>query len=301
MNEHLIRLLLLSMILTISIGENSWAAGKYGTYNGDGGGSGPASSISETQARRSTERFNILDFIKNQQSAVNAQNSKYGRGGGGGSGPYLDLGLGYSQDTGPVTRDGITIGKDSRSTGRIQFFLDDLITRGNRTKLLNIDLGVEGFYSLTTGFTQDSAFTQTSHTYKETGGGLLIRPIGRSSQDTGLTVKGGYVSVDETGLWANNTLPTTLYAPYLGAETKLYLLNFLGIYGDYQNMLETSSTSLAGKWKMQRFKYGAFLEIYLLNLSAYLVSTEMNFTGNTSGVMVKELYSGAGFSATLYF
>lgn len=264
-------------------------------------GAGGGGAIAETQTRRSAERFNIIDWIRSNQATVSAQNAKYGRGGGGGSGPYVDIGLTYSQDMGFFTRDGVEIGKDTRGTGKIQFYLDDLITRGNRAKLLNIDLGAEGFFSQTTNFLANSGVTQSAHSYREMGGGLLIRPFGRSSQDTGLAVKGGYVGLDETGLWANNQTPTSLYGIYLGAEAKIYLLNFLGIYADYNNVLETPVNSLNGKWKMQRFKYGAFLEIYLLNLSAYLLSNEMILTNNATAVQVKENYSGVGFSATLFF
>src|SRR4029079_7139094 len=87
--------------------------------------------------------------------------------------------------------DGVTLGKDTRGYGRLQFLLDDLFTRGSRTKSLNIDLGLEGFYGQTTLFAVDATSSQLSHSYTESGGGLLIRPFGRSSQDTGLLLKGG--------------------------------------------------------------------------------------------------------------
>ena len=273
-------------------------AGDYGGSKSSAGGSG--SAVGQTQERRSSERFNILDFIRSQQASVNAQNAKYGRGSGG-HGPYPDLNLTYEQNSGPVTRDGAPVGKDFRAQGRIQFLFDDLMTKGDRKTLLNIDLGVEGFLAQTTSFQADATSTQVSHSYSETGGGLIIRPFGRSSQDTGLLVKGGYVGFSETGLWNNNQSQISLYAPYVGAEAKIYLLNFLGLRAEYQTAFETAASALQAKWKMQKFTYGAFLEISLVNIEAHLISSEFVLTPNSTSAPSKETYSGVGFSGSVFF
>jgi len=271
------------------------------TQGGGGASAGGGSSVGQTQSRRSSERFNILDFIRKQKEATSAQDSKYGRGGGSSSGPYTDFVLTYSQDSGPVTRNGDKLGKDTRASGRLQFLLDDLFTKGNRTRSLNIDLGVEGFYSQTTSFLVEPPSTQNSHTYNEMGAALLIRPIGRSSQDTGLLVKAGYMSMNQTGLWSNTQNSYSHYATYLGAEAKLYLLNFLGGRVEYQTTLESDINALQSTWKMQRFTYGGFLEIYLLNIGASLVSTEMILANKNTGAITKELYSGVSFSSMFHF
>jgi hypothetical protein len=179
--------------------------------------------------------------------------------------------------------------------------LDDLFTRGDRKASLNIDLGGEAFSSQTTSFAVASGVNQTAHSYQETGGGLVIRPFGRSSQDTGLLVKGGYVNVVETGLWSNTTTQYLLYAPYLGAEAKLYLLPFLGIYGDYHATLPTQTGALQGQWNMQRFMYGGFLEIFLIQVSAYINSTQMTLTPTSTNSAINENYTGYGFSGSLFF
>lgn len=264
------------------------------------GASKGGSTIVDTQARRSLERFNIIDWIQSNKAAVAAQNAKY-RASGSGYGPYLDLALNYTQDSGPVKKDSLNLGADSRSSGQIQFYLDDLITGGNRARVINIDIGFEGFFSQTTSFQAASGVSQSSHSYKEMGGGLLIRPFGRSSQDTGLAFKGGYVNIEEMGLWANNQTPISLYGTYLGADSKIYLLGFLGVFADYKNVLENPINTLNSKWKMQRFKYGAFLEIYLLQVSAYLMTTEMVLINNVTTTPIKETYNGMGLSATLFF
>lgn len=275
--------------------------GDYGSQN-NATPNGGDSYISQTQSRRSQERFNILDIIRGQQAAINAQNMKYGRVSGGGHGPYPDFVLNYFQDSGGgVSRDSVSLGTDTRSGGRVQFLLDDLFTQGNHKKLLNIDLGFEAFLDQTTNFAPNVAAGQTTHSYQKTGGGLLIRPFGRSSQDTGLLVKGGYMNMTESGLWTNTQTQFGLYAPYLGAEARLYLLNFLGINGDYLVGLETNADALQGKWKMQSFRYGAFLEIYFISLGAYFVWTEMDLSPYSGSSPIKEVLNGYGFSATLFF
>ncbi len=266
------------------------------TSGGKGG-----SSIGQTQSRRSSERFNILDFIRKQKEAISAQDAKYGRGSGGGSGPYTDYVLTYNQDSGPVTRGDVKIGSDTRATGRLQFLLDDLFTRGTRTRSLNIDIGVEGYFSQTNAFKADGVSSQHSHAYSEMGGALLIRPFGRSSQDTGLLLKGGYMSLNQTGLWTNIQTAYSHYGTYLGAEAKIYFLNFLGGRVEYQSVLETDITALQSRWKMQRLTYGGFIEIYLLNLGFYAVNTEMILTNKQTNIITKEIYTGVGFSGTLHF
>jgi len=92
-----------------------------------------------------------------------------------------------------------------------------------------------------------------------------------------------------------------MYGTYLGAEAKLYLLPFLGIEADYSTVLEQQIDALQGKWKMQKFIYGGFLEVYLLKVGVYLINTEMDLTPSNGAAQSKEIYNGVGFSGTMYF
>lgn len=262
---------------------------------------GPGSSVGDTQSRRSQERFSIIDWIRSQQSAIRAQDSKWGRGGSSGRGPYIDISFQYIDEVGTTVRNSTTLGTDDRSGGKIQFYLDNLFAQGNFSRSINIDLGVEGFYSQSNTFTKNTPSIQNLHGHKELGGGLLIRPFGRSTQDTSLALKGGYISIDEAGLWNTTTTQYNLYSYYLGAEAKLYLLLFLGLKADYENILEAPIGALSSKWKMQRFRYGAFIEIFLLNLGAHLFTNEMVLTQNSNGAVTKEVTTGFGLSAALHF
>jgi hypothetical protein len=256
-------------------------------------------NVPATQDQRSAERFDIISWIRGTQSIIARQNSKYGYGGSSKRGPTLDIVLQGYEDSGTITRNS-TLGNDTRITGKAQILLDDLFTRGDRKASFNIDLGGEVFSSQTTSFAVASGVSQTAHNYIETGGGLVIRPFGRSSQDTGLLVKGGYLNITESGLWSNTTTQYLLYAPYLGAEAKLYLLPFLGVYGDYQATLPTTVGSLQGQWNMQRFRYGGFVEIFLVQVSAYISNTQMTLTPN-SGSAINENYLGYGVGGALFF
>lgn len=258
------------------------------------------SFVSQTQNRRQGQRLSIYDWIMQNKQAIAAQNSRYGSGGGS-SGPYPDLVLQYRADRSRVTRDGIELGDDERTTAKMQFLLDDLFRGGNHSFLLNVDLGVEGFYSKTSNFKALAESTQVAHSYTETGGGLLLRPFGRSSQDTGLLVKGGYINVDYIGLWENSETPKKVWNYYLGAEAKVYLLPFLGVLGDYMTVPENEIEGIGGRWSMYRFLYGAYIEVLLLNLQVYIVDTEYSFTSTATQTKVKEFSKGVGFAATLHF
>jgi hypothetical protein len=298
MSRQIICVLSTFFILSCVLGASRVEA--YGSSGTSGSDSGSFSGIAETQQRRASERFDIISWIRGNQATIAAQNSKYGYSKGG-SHAWLDVVGDYRQDAGTVTRDSVTLGKDTRATAKLQAMLDDLFVRGNTTRSLNIDMGVEGFFSQTTNFTPDPASPQVSHSYDEMGGGLLLRPFGRSSQDSGLIAKGGYMNFTETGLWTNSQTQVSMYGTYLGAEAKLYLLPFLGVEGEYRTVLEQQVDALAGKWKMQRFTYGAFLEIYLLKIAAYLTNTEMILSPLDGSAPIKEIYNGVGFSGTFYF
>ncbi len=228
------------------------------------------------------------------------QNAKYGVGSKILAGPFPDFVLTYRTDHTNVRKDGDNLGEDDRGTAKFQFLLDDLIMGGDKTRSYSIDLGLEAFYSKSGSFKAAEGVTQMSHTYTETGGGLLIRPFGRSSQDTGLMVKGGYIDVDYSGIWENSDALKKVWGFYLGAEGKLYLLPFLGIYADYMVTLVQNIEGLGGKWGMQRLIYGAFLEVYLLNLHAYVIDQFYDFTPNEAS-KIRETSKGVGFGATLHF
>jgi len=308
-------LLLFAFAGTIWNLPEALAGGPYGSSRGGGSSSSDGNawdSINSTQQKRRVERFDIISWIRANQKAVAEQNSKYGYGKGGAfGGARPDLNLSYFNDSIDVTRqqEGSTqidkVGRDSIQRARLQFLFDDLFTAGSTTRSFNIDLGVEAFAAQQSGFAPptDVVPIQTDRSFREYGGGLLIRPFGRSSQDTGLMVKGGYISQTLTGHYTSNTLlKATATGNYLGAEAKLYLLPFLGVNGEYLTVLESPvSGDLTGKWSTSRFRYGAFVEIWLLELGAYLLSEDSFFTQDGTVIKIKESGKAQGLTATLHF
>lgn len=291
--------LVISALVLLLSGEAF--AQRYGPGGPSSTGDRGLTPIGETQKRRSAERFSIIDWIREQNATRAAQDARYGRGGGSsGRGPFPDFVLNYKTGPMAVRREGSKVGTVNVSSGRFQFLLDDLFSSGNRMRVINSDLGVEFYYAQAKDFQADAAFTQSKYEFRELSGALLIRPIGRSSQDSGLTIKLGYHNFDETGFWSDTTTPENLYGMYLGADAKLYLVPFLGLKGEYQHGLEGPAGSYIGKWKLSRFSYGAFLEIYLINLEAFMFSNELAFTPD-AGSPVKETQTGTGIGASLFF
>lgn len=266
-------------------------------YKSTGGSSG---YVGQTQERRQAQRVSIYDWIMANKKAISDQNSKYGVGSKVLGGPYPDFVVQYRSDHTFVRRDGANLGEEDRGSAKLQFLLDDLIMGGDKTRSYSIDLGVEGFYSKAQNFKAADGVTQVSHTYTETGGGLLIRPYGRSSQDTGFLVKGGYIDIDYSGLWENSDSLKKVWGFYIGAEGKLYLLPFFGLYADYMATIVQNIEGLGGKWGMSRLNYGAFIEVYLLNIHAYIIDTELDFTPENA-TKIKESSKGVGFGAILHF
>src|ERR1700679_2062800 len=93
-------------------------------------------NVTGTQERRASERFDIISWIRGNQSIIDRQNAKYGYGGSK-RGPSLDIVLKFYEDSGTVVRSS-TLGNDTRATGKGQILLDDLFTRGDRKASLNI-------------------------------------------------------------------------------------------------------------------------------------------------------------------
>ncbi len=264
-------------------------------------GSGIGGGIGEKYQKRKAERFDLFSYLLNQKRVLAAQDAQYGRGGGIKGIPlFTDIALTYSKQESDIRRQDSLLGTAGGFLARGQFLVNGAISQGGQTKLINIDLGIEGFYSATDKFVATSGVTQNPWTNKEYGGALLIRPFGRSSQDTGLLLKGGYLRLQETSHWTSGVQTEMLSSAYAGAEAKLYLLGFLGAHAEYQTTFSTHSETLGGGWNYTRVKYGAFLEILLLSVEAYVQTTTYQLKTDTN-LSYKDQSQDVGFSATLFF
>lgn len=266
-----------------------------------GGGSGGTGYIGQTQSKRKVERFDVMGWIMENKKVVSEQNARWGGGRTGGVWFTPDLTLQYFTGSGDIARAGERMGALYETIYRGQLFLDNFISVGNDKRSINIDLGFEYYQSVAEKFKVDSAFTQTDYTYSEQGGALLLRPFGRSSQDTSLFVKAGYLDRTEKGHFTNSIREYHIIGTYLGAEAKLYLLPFLGAQAEYQAMLESTNDDLVGKVKISKLQYSGFLEIFLVQVKAYVATYENVFTPNSGAPSTKEVWSVVGLSGALHF
>lgn len=287
--------------ILLSISVLTWSLCGYSQSRAAGKDGGWSSSFGEKYAKRSQERFDILSWVRDQKRIFSEQDRKWGNASGKGIWFTPDLTLAYYRDSGTLTRDGATLGDLSQQSARVQLLLNDFISVGNKAKLINVDLGFEVMSSLSSTFTVASGVSQTEWLGKEKAYGILFRPFGRSSQDTGLILKGGYFEINEKGLWSSDLTERTLNSSYWGVEAKLYLLPFLGGKAEYLSVLPANSDELSGKFQMQKLRYGAFLDLLILHLDAYSYVSDRTLTPSNGSSEVHDKDVGVGFGASLFF
>ncbi len=282
------------VILSLMLPWPALAQHQGGGHSGDSG-----SGFTEKYERRTQERFDMFHWLIQQKQIRAAQDAKYGRKADKGLWFTPDLLFQYLQETPSFKRDGVDLGTGTLQGGRAQLTLNNFFVTGTTSRSLNIDLGVEALYQSTGQF--QAATTQTTVELQEKAAGIVIRPFGRSSQDTGLLVKGGMYQLTEKGLWSNTTTSFDLKSGYWGAEAKLYLLPFLGGHAEYVSVFPATSSGLQGQWQMQRFRYGGFIEFLLLNLEVYAYNTDFAFTPQSGGPDVHDRQTGIGLMGTVHF
>jgi len=294
-----IQVIIISLLLVMACGS-VWAQDS-STSAGTGGG--PFAYLNQKYSERKAERFDIISYLTNQKKIMAAQDAKYGGGGGGAHGFRIhpDLVLSYMSEPASLTRDdGSTLGKAQTTMLRAQFLANDLISQGGPRRLINIDVGIEAYNEQIQSFTADASTTQSVYKTSESGAALLLRPFGRSSQDTGLMLKIGYLNLSETGLWAtSNTSARSLGSLYFAGEAKLYLLPFLGLQGEYQGTPLQSSSAIGGSWQLSRWRYGGFVEFYMLAVGALITDSSYKFT--QTGSEVTDSDKGVTVFASLFF
>ncbi len=266
-------------------------------------GTGSAgSSFNQKYKDRQAERFDIIGYLTNQKKIISAQNAKYGTGGSGGFHIHPDLVLTYMSETSAnLTRDdGSTLGTAKTNMARLQFLANDFISQGGTRRLINIDVGVEVYIEQIQNFAVGLSSAQSQYKTSETGAAIILRPFGRSSQDTSLFVKAGYLNLTETGLWANaNATSASLSSFYFGAEAKLYLLPFLGAQAEFDTTPSQDSSAAGGSWQMSRWRYGGFVEFHMLAIGALITNSSYKLTQTGSEVTDSE--KGVSLFASLFF
>ncbi len=269
-----------------------FAAGGVRAQEGGSGG------FYEKYKRRQSQRFDLIGYLSDQKRIRAEQDAKWG---------YVkkrwpfepDLALSYFKLGGDVER-GSKLGDFSSQGGRIQFFMNGLLSDNDRRRAINIDLGFEG-YHLSGAFLSSPGSPQTRWASTESGGGLLLRPFGRSSQDTGLLFKAGYAKHDTVGFWGASAPSRSFASAYYGGEAKLYLLPFLGARAEYAATAAREEPGVGGKVSRSRLTYGAFLEIFAIAVEAQIFESTYQLKPTGGGTSVTDSYKGMGLVGTVYF
>lgn len=247
---------------------------------------------------RKNSRFDLISFLSEQRKIRSEQNSRLSAGG------YFklftpDIAMEGWMSNAQVKRAGSELGSGQFTGGRLQFLMNNLFSQGTSRRLINIDIGFEGFYDDFSSWKPATGSSVTAARALYSGGGLLIRPFGRSSQDNGMLFKIGSGKVSSTGL-LGSSVDTDINDIYYGGEARLYLLPILGIKGEYLRTNGAKNTNLGGALIMTDIRYGAFLEFYLLQLGAHVHTREWSVDLDAGG-NIKDTQSGLLFTVGLFF
>ncbi len=292
-----------SFIIFFAFSQSVFAGehGVHGSTNEVSSNSSGSGSFNQKYSDRKAERFDLISYLTNQKKIISAQNAKYGNTTSSGFQIHPDLVLTYMSESASLNRDdGSNLGKAQTSLARVQFLANDFVSQGGPRRSINIDVGLELYSLQTQQFTVDASSTQSQFKLAETGAALIFRPFGRSSQDTGLLLKAGYMSLNETGLWATaNNNAVSLGSLYYGAEFKLYLLSFLGSQVEFTTTPSQDSSAIGGSWQSSRWRYGGFVEFHLLALGALI--TESSYKLTQASAQVTDTDKGISFFASMFF
>lgn len=174
----------------------------------------------------------------------------------------------------------------SGKAGKAQLWLTNLVSSTVGIRMLNVDLGVEGFQRQTGSFQPEAATGTTP--VDETPGDMRtlktsyysgnLRVFGKNVQDSSLVLKYGRYSTAN----AIAGIQTTSGAA-AGAELQLYLFRWLGLEGNYMRY-----DKAAGSY----YDYQAYIEISLLRFSGGPYMEEWTKTSDETGLEVKTKEKG---------
>ena len=154
------------------------------------------------------------------------------------------------------------------NVGRAQLWLTNLVSSTIGIRMLNIDLGLEGYQRLTGTFqpaavagsvTEPEGDAHALRTRSYTG---ALRLFGKNVQDSSIVFKYGRYDTH------NALAGLTKSGAAAGAEMQLYLFKWLGVEGNY--MAYGDAKTARGADATQRgayYDYQAYIEVSLLRLS----------------------------------
>ncbi len=230
--------------------------------------------VVETQEQRESTRFTLTEWlkIKERMKMMDLWLAMF-------SSPEKDrfspeINVIYGQHQGTVNWDSNGEAGSGSLTGqyaRGQLWLTNIISGTVGIRLLNIDLGGEGYMRMTGApdGTPDSSLSYERTINSQYYAGNL-RLFGKSIQDTSLVAKyGAYSVTNNIPFLADSPMKATYQGVVYGGELQLYLLKFLGMEGNYLAYQDTRG-GVVGEPGADGTSWdgGVFIEISLLRLMA---------------------------------
>lgn len=160
-----------------------------------------------------------------------------------------------------------------------EIWLTNLVSASTGLRTLNIDLGFDGYsqkasnaYTLANEVDEPVDFKPEINSLN-----LNLRILGSHSQDTSLVIGyGSEVGISQLGWSDSQSLERVDYSGFSKkALLKLYVLNWLGLEGEY-NLFEGTTSVGFGEvdFDKTRVRWGAFLEVSLLRFEYFMFETK---------------------------
>jgi hypothetical protein len=210
-------------------------------------------------------------------------------------------------DSGDNTESGTLSGTQARA----QMWLTNILTGSTGVKTLNIDFGIEGYGRQANGFTADQSSDPAAGTTSSapvagstpaavstvnasrdlstnyaTGN---FRIFGDNIQDTSLILKyGQFTTKNAIPVWEDEENQKTYTGNVAGAEMNIYLLNFLGLEGNYLQYGNSSTLQGDNGFAGTYYDYSAFIEISLLRLSVGNYREDWSFSNQGNKLDTEE-------------
>lgn len=143
-----------------------------------------------------------------------------------------------------------------------KIWLTNLVSGTTGVRTLNIDLG--GEFRHKEGISKNNSSHVSSKKIQYATGSLRL--IGKSSQDSSLTLKYGRFSAENPLLTSSPQSETKRVGPVAGADLQLYITHFLGAEGTYTRFGTGSSLKQDLPFEGWESCYSGFVEISVLRL-----------------------------------
>jgi hypothetical protein len=174
--------------------------------------------------------------------------------------------------------------------GQLQFLLNGLVSEGSPRRAINVDLGLEYAGEQLAPKERNLAEAPViSDQFVRQSGSLLLRPFGRSSQDTMLLGRVGWTRIRSL-VEVSGVGPGAIEGQGLswGAEARLYILPVAGLHVDWSQTAPIQIEAWQAKAQLSSTRAGVFFEIGFLQIGANWVEHVWSRESGPNGAALSE-------------